>query len=160
MMSVRQCFFIIFAIIFNSAYAVPNTPSTAIIEANQTAAKQLKVENCWIRLMPKNLPSAGYLSIQNIGNKPVTLNEIHVPGFGMTMMHETLWKGTASSMVMLNSLTIAAKETVLFTPGGRHFMLEKLIGNFKLDDKIPADLKMSDSSELRILCKVKNAAGA
>ena len=45
--------------------------------------KNISVQDCWIRLLPGSAPSAGYFTIENSGDQPVSLAGAHADAFGM-----------------------------------------------------------------------------
>jgi copper(I)-binding protein len=86
------------------------------------AAEALRLSDAWVRAMPPGQRmTAGYLSISNPGELPVTLQSVSSDA-GMASLHETRVEEGRSSMRAVHSLTIAPGETVELAPGGMHIM--------------------------------------
>lgn len=73
--------------------------------------------------MPGMNMSVGYLRLRNNTATPITLTNVTSPQFESVEMHETRIEDDVSRMVALGQLTIPARSTVIFEPGGKHLML-------------------------------------
>lgn len=122
------------------------------------AAPTFYADNCWIRLMPGNLPSAAYLTLHNQGASPETVDEIVADGFGMAMMHETQNMGSASRMVMLDSVVVPPKSIVSFAPGGKHVMLEQRRADSKVGGHIQLSVQTAQNRRTSVSCTLKSPA--
>lgn len=126
--------------------------------SSTAAAPTLGASQCWVRLMPGKLPSAGYLTVHNAGAKAVVVDQVSADGFGMAMMHETQSMGTASRMVMLDSVSVAPGQSVSFAPGGKHLMLEQAQAGLKAGGHIALRLHTTDGDTLSVPCELKSPA--
>lgn len=104
--------------LFAVAFAISATIAPAV------AAGKLDVSDAWIRAAPPNaMMLAGYATLHNAGDAPITINAVSAAGFDDTSMHETVLVGDVSKMRPLATLTIAPGASVTFAPGGKHIML-------------------------------------
>ena len=83
----------------------------------------LAIDGAWVRLAatPK-APAAGYFTVHG-GPTDDVLVAVSSSVVIRTEMHESMMKGTMSSMKPLASVTVPAGSTIDFKPGGKHLML-------------------------------------
>jgi copper(I)-binding protein len=67
--------------------------------------------------------TAAYLTLRNTGAQPDRLLSVACACSAMVMAHRSTVVNGISRMSMENTVTIPAKGTVAFTPGGLHLML-------------------------------------
>ena len=97
---------------------------------NVHAAGKLGVTDAWIRAAPPGANVvAGYATLQNTGDAPLTLLTVQSDAFRMTSLHETIVDEGVSKMRELHRLRIAPGETVALAPGGLHLMLSQPRGD-------------------------------
>lgn len=73
--------------------------------------------------MPGMRMSAGYLTLRNDGNAPITITAVTSPQFESVELHETIDEDGISRMTKLPELTIPPASQVELAPGGKHLML-------------------------------------
>ena len=96
----------------------------AAVAAPAFAAGKLEIRDAWIRSAPPNATMlAGYATLHNTGDAPITINTVKAQGFDDTSLHETVLVGDVSQMRSIGKLTIAPDDSVNFAPGGKHIML-------------------------------------
>lgn len=94
------------------------------------ASPQVVFEGAWIRApVPGQTIAAGYCEIVNKGAAAVTL--IGFDGSVEVELHETKLQQGMARMRRLDSLTIAAEDTLSLSPGGKHLMLFDVDANAK-----------------------------
>jgi copper(I)-binding protein len=133
--------------------------ATALLSAGvaQAAGAAPTVSHCWIRALPGNIPSGGYLILANPGDQPVDLVDVMSPAFGMAMLHRSLTEGGTSRMVMVDKLTVPAHGKVAFTPGDYHLMLEQPKQPLQIGSEIALTFGFNSGQMVRAMCLVKNA---
>ncbi|MEO6075466.1 MAG: copper chaperone PCu(A)C [Dokdonella sp.] len=90
------------------------------------AAGKLEISEAWIRSAPPNATMlAGYATLYNAGDAPITINAVNAAGFEDTSLHETVLVGDVSQMRAIGDLIIAPGASVVFAPAGKHIMLMK-----------------------------------
>ncbi|HTJ92952.1 MAG TPA: copper chaperone PCu(A)C [Pararobbsia sp.] len=122
------------------------------------ASPTLTVDGAWVRWLPGNLPSAGYLAITNNGDKPVDLVGTTSPDYGMAMLHVTRTEGSTSKMEMVDKLTVPAHQKVTLEPGHYHLMLEQPTRKLAPGDTVKIELKFSNGDTVVAPMPVKPAS--
>lgn len=130
----------------------------ALACASFAQAATLEARDCWVRAMPPNVPSSGYFTVANNGDKPATLTAAETPAFGMAMMHKSESKNGTATMSAVDSVDVPAHGTLSFAPKGYHLMLEEPGKPLKVGSTIPLTLSFADKSTLNVNCAVKSAA--
>jgi hypothetical protein len=88
------------------------------------AAGRLEISQAWIRAAaPGAMMRAGYATLHNAGDAPLTIVGADSTDFGDVSLHETVEENGVERMHPLGRLVIAPGASVVFAPGGRHFML-------------------------------------
>lgn len=117
-------------------HAHPAAAPAAASSASAQAIPQVSVRDCWVRAMPANLPSAGYFVVENQREQAVRLTGIETPAFRTTMLHETVKKDGMARMQHTSDVTVPAKGSLEFKPGGYHAMLEQPAGKLVVGERI------------------------
>ncbi|WP_155803327.1 copper chaperone PCu(A)C [Bordetella sp. FB-8] len=125
------------------------------------APENVSIQGCWIRLLPGGAPSAGYFTVENSGNEPVSLVGVHTDAFGMAMLHQTR-KDSKGMMGMspVSDVPVPPKGRLAFAPGGYHVMLEKPTRPLHAGDKVALTLRLGGNRMLRTQCEARSPASA
>lgn len=67
--------------------------------------------------------SVAYFSISNDSDDMVTVSSISSPQFGSVEIHETTLDDGVSRMRRIDSIEVAGRSRMSFSPGGKHIML-------------------------------------
>ncbi|MFA5679466.1 MAG: copper chaperone PCu(A)C [Pseudomonas sp.] len=87
-------------------------------------AGDLHINHPWSRALPPVAPTgATYLTIENRGQQSDTLIGARTPVAGHTELHEHVHQNGLMKMQQIDSVEIAAGQSVEFRPGGHHVML-------------------------------------
>ena len=121
------------------------------------AAASVNVQHARIRLLPGDLPLAGYCDVNNTGSTAVTLTGASSPAFGGVMMHLSMHKNGEASMKMVDKIDIAPGKTLRFAPGGYHLMLMNRKHSLKVGDAVPITLHFSNGMNLEKKFRVGGA---
>jgi copper(I)-binding protein len=121
------------------------------------AAPAVTVTNARIRLLPGDLPLAGYFDLANQGKRPVTLTTASSPAFKMVHLHRSIEQDGESMMVPAGNLEIKPGATLRFAPGGYHLMLMDRTKPLKVGDRVPITLRFANHRALRVMFNVKGA---
>ena len=91
----------------------------------QSLGSPLKFDNAWIRApVAGRAVTAAYCDVTNSGDKPVDIIGFDSDHPGLRVeMHESTEHDGMMQMRRLARVTIPAKATVSFAPGGKHLML-------------------------------------
>ena len=88
------------------------------------AAGQLQIEQAWIRTAPPGtMMLAGYATLHNIGDAPITVTAANSADFGEVSLHQSVEENGVARMRALGDVVVAPGERIVFAPGGKHFML-------------------------------------
>ncbi|MHC1479674.1 copper chaperone PCu(A)C [Frateuria aurantia] len=87
------------------------------------AATQVTAEHGWIRLLPGDLPAAGYVVLHNEGNQAAVLTSATTPRYSGVMLHVSSTRNGSATMQMVPQLAIHARSSLRLTPGSFHLML-------------------------------------
>ncbi|VWC30618.1 copper transporter [Burkholderia pseudomultivorans] len=120
------------------------------------AVPAVQADACWIRAMPATVPSSGYFTVKNNGDKPVALTGVDTPAFGMAMLHETQTSGSTAKMVHVDSVEVPAHGTLTFKPKSYHVMLEEPRQPVAPGAKVPLALHFADGSTVSVSCDAKS----
>ena len=115
----------------------------------------VSIDDCWIRAMPANLPSAGYFIVRNRGEQPVQLTGIAADAFGHSMLHQTVQRDGMSRMEMAHDIQVPAKGELAFTPGGYHAMLEQPHAELTVGSTLPVAFHFGQAGQLTAECTVR-----
>jgi len=125
--------------------------------ATAMAAPEVLAKNARIRLLPGELPLAGYFELTNQGKQPLTLLGAYSPAFKMIHMHLSQELNGKSTMITLEGIEMSPGQTLHFTPGGYHLMLMQHLQPLQVDDQVPITLKFSGNQSLEVMFKVQGA---
>jgi copper(I)-binding protein len=123
------------------------------------AAENVTVTDAWLRALPQGVPSGGYFTLHNGGQKPLTLTGASSPGCGMLMLHKSENIGGMSSMQDVAEVDVPAGGTIKFAPGGYHLMCMDAKPAIKPGGAVAVTLTFKDGSNLTAKFAVRDAAG-
>ncbi len=97
---------------------------------------------------------AGYLVIENPGDRPVRIVAASSPDFAAVEIHEMRMKDGMMEMKRLPELTVPAGGKVELAPGGLHLMLIKPGRPLRAGDQARVVLELDDGSHLELTLPV------
>ncbi|UVJ43629.1 copper chaperone PCu(A)C [Pseudomonas sp. LS1212] len=121
-----------------------------LLAVSTTAMADLEVSAAKLRLLPGDLPAAGYFTLTNNGSTPVVLSGAQSPAFGQVMMHRSSLENGMASMQHLEQLEVPAGATLTFASGGYHLMLMHRQRELALGDQIEVNLQFADGQNLPV----------
>lgn len=117
-------------------------------------ATELRIDDAWISEPPPGMAMlAGYLTIRNDGDTPVTVTAIRSSA-AEVMMHETQIVDGTAKMRHLDSVTVPAKGSVAFEPGGRHLMIMGAPA-LKAGDRLPLEVVVDGGEAIALEAEVR-----
>jgi copper(I)-binding protein len=124
------------------------------------AKPTVQVLAAWIRWLPAGLPAAGYLTLTNAGDKPLTLVSASSASYGDVSLHRTVTHGDVEDMMPVQALTLEPHQTLEFETTGYHLMLMQPKASADTSPRIEIVLRFSDGSVLPVTFEVRrHAAG-
>ncbi len=117
---------------------------------------EVQAGHVWIREAPPGTDVVGgYLILNNLTDKPLTLVKVTSPNFESVEIHQTVVKSGIESMLPVDKLVIPASQSVEFKPGGYHLMLMRPRKSLFSGDMVTLTLEFSDNSMLTVLAPVR-----
>jgi copper(I)-binding protein len=119
--------------------------------AGDYRAGGIEVRRPWTRPAQAGMNGVGYLTVANVGAKPVKLIGVETPAARSATLHQSsMANGVSSMRPVTGGLTIAPGAKVDFAPGGYHLMLMGLTKAQALGGKVPLTLVFDGGRKLRI----------
>ena len=119
----------------------------------------VEVRRPWTRPAQAGMNGVGYLTLANVGAKPIKLVAVESPAAGSVTIHQSSMAGGVMSMrPVTGGLTIAPGGKVEFAPGGYHLMLMGLTRAQALGRKIPLTLVFEGGLKVKIDLSVETGA--
>lgn len=125
--------------------------------AAATVQEGVQVEQCWVRLLPASVPSAGYFVIHNQTEQPLQLLAAATPNYQHVMLHEMVEVDGMVKMQSISEIEIPAQASVHFEPGGLHIMYEQPTEVLEEGQTMPLELLFADQKKVQTHCKVNSA---
>jgi copper(I)-binding protein len=122
------------------------------------AAAPLTISGAWIRLLPGNVPLAGYFTLHNHSHQPVQLIGASSPAFKRIGLHRSMTMRGMDKMVPVKRVKVAPGRGVKFAPGGYHLMMWRR-RSLKIGERVPVTLRFAGGHHLRAVFIVKGPAG-
>ncbi|BAU77220.1 copper chaperone PCu(A)C [Metapseudomonas furukawaii] len=121
-----------------------------LLAASTDAMAGLEAKDARLRLLPGNLPAAGYFSLTNTGTESVVLTGAQSPTYAEVMMHRSAIENGTASMQHIEKVEVAPGATVNFASGGYHLMLMQRRQPVALGDKVEVTLQFADGQSLPV----------
>ncbi|MCD0505263.1 copper chaperone PCu(A)C, partial [Bordetella petrii] len=122
--------------------------------AQAAAPPGLAAQDCRIRNMPKQVPSAGYFTLANHGQHEAVLVGVGSDAYARTMLHASTNEGGMAGMAHVDRIAVPAGGSVQFAPGGYHAMLEKPVHELQPGDQVTLTLAFEAGGALAVPCTV------
>lgn len=142
------------SIAVSPALAVPPAPSPP-----SAPMPTIRVLSAWIRWLPAGLPTAGYLTLTNTGDKALALETASSPSYGEVSIHRSITRGTTEEMMPVKAITLEPHQTLEFQSTGYHLMLMRPAASADTSAKIEITLHFSDGSVLTVPFEVRKNPG-
>ena len=108
------------------------------------------IEGAWIREAPPGASmTAGYMTVENPGEKDIELVEVRSDDFESIELHVTVTEDGVARMRREDSVVVPAGGSVEFAPGGRHLMLFGQTRPLAEGDSVQLVIGLADGTELR-----------
>ncbi len=124
--------------------------STTQLIAEPESLGDLQIANAWVRAMPPgSMMTAAYANITNTTGEDVEIATFSSPQYRSVSLHQTVVdENGVSKMEEIPQLVIAAGQTVVLEPGGKHLMLMSAVdGN---PDKVNIIIVYNDNNKVEV----------
>lgn len=113
------------------------------------AQGRIGVFDAWIRAAPPGASMlAGYATLKNTGDAPLTILTVQSHEFRMTSLHETVIDGDTVRMREMHRLKVPAGGEVQLAPGGKHLMFMQPRREIRAGDQVGVTFLMADGSRV------------
>jgi len=127
----------------------------AVKSASQAA---LTIADAWGREPGAGrLITAAYAVVGNPGAAEIQIVGASADAAGSVEMHEMIRSGDMMKMAPVQSVTVPARGTMAFKPGGTHLMLFELKRDLKDGDTVALTFTTSTGSRVKATATVKKA---
>jgi len=123
------------------------TLAVALFATSAQAAPQ--VQAAWSRPAAQGATGAGFMTLTNPDAKADALVAAQTPLAREVQIHQSSMSGGMASMKMLAKVTVPARGSVTFAPGGYHLMLLGLTKALNSGDKVPVTLTFASGAKVR-----------
>ncbi len=99
--------------------------------------------------------TGAYATIHNPRGTPIRIVGATSEVADTVELHETMDHDGMVHMMPQTALEIPAGDSVVFAPGGKHFMVRALRRDLVLDEQVPIHLVLDDGSTLDFVADVR-----
>ena len=132
----------------------------ALVASTAAAAgPKLLVSHAWIRLLPGNLPLAGYFDLDNAGDHTLSLTGAESTEFARIELHRSMEMQGMAHMMPVERVEVPAGSEVKFAPGGYHLMLFDRRDALQVGAHVTIVLKFADGQSQAATFVVRSAEG-
>lgn len=131
----------------------------AVAPAALAVKPAAELSDARIRLLPGDLPLAGYFHLRNTSDETLELLGAESPAFGSVMMHRSVERNGTAKMLPVDRVAVKPGGEVDFAPGGYHLMMMKRKHSLKVGDTVPVTLRFDRGIEVQEAFRVVPAGG-
>jgi copper(I)-binding protein len=107
---------------------------------------QVQVKDAWVRWLPGNAPSGGYLTLVNSGDQPASLVKAASPDYADVSIHRSTNVGATSRMTPVEQIVVAPHSSLEFAAQGYHLMLGHPTRKLAPGDHVTLTLTFADGA--------------
>ncbi|MDN6180487.1 MAG: copper chaperone PCu(A)C [Halomonas subglaciescola] len=111
-----------------------------LLSAGGAVAADLSVTDARLRLLPGDLPGAGYFTLHNGGDSAITLTGADSEAFDNVMMHVSVKEDGMAQMHEVDEVDIAPGKAFTFAPKGHHLMFMQRTKALAVGDSVDVTL--------------------
>ena len=122
-----------------AAWRLTSSLGAACLALVACAGEQMPLSASGVTILepiPGQDRTVAYLTLDNAGHVPITLNRVTSPQFAAVEMHATILDDGVAGMQALDAITIAEGSSVAFDTGGRHLMLIRPRESLEVGDQV------------------------
>lgn len=113
----------------------------------------------WLRYVAPGVPVAGYFTLNNDSERPVSLDGAISSACRQLTLHASAVQDGTVHMNMVHSVTVPAHGAMTFQPGGYHLMCMSPVATFEPGQAVAVTLQFQDGSSLNSTFPVYGATG-
>jgi len=121
----------------------------------QTLAVEVQIANSTVRQpLPGRTVSAGYFTINNTSQRPISLVAASSPWFEKVELHQHSYVDGMMRMRRIDTIVVAPNQTVHLQPGGLHLMLFQPKQSLQLEQQVPIELVFDNDQKIAVMAVV------
>jgi copper(I)-binding protein len=138
------------------------TAALLLLAASSAFANgKLGVTDAWIRVGPPGASMvAGYATLKNEGDAPVSVLTVQSDTFRDASIHETVMTNDVARMRELHRLNLEPGESVKLEPGGKHLMLMQPRHDIAVGQHVEVTFLLRDGQRVDTQFEVVGAAAS
>lgn len=110
---------------------------------------KLGVFDAWVRAAPPGASMlAGYATLKNTGDAPISILTVQSDAFRLTSLHETVVEDGVARMREMHRLQIPAGGEVQLAPGGKHLMFMHPRGEVGVGEPVGVTFLLADGARV------------
>lgn len=113
------------------------------------------VTSAWARAADSGTTGGAYVTVLNADSMAVDLTGASSPVAQAAEIHESMQHDGMSHMMPRASVGIAARDSLVMSPGGLHVMLVQLTRRLAAGDSVPLTLRFSNGDSVRVSVPVR-----
>ncbi|MDL4864461.1 copper chaperone PCu(A)C [Halomonas elongata] len=133
-----------------SAVSLGSLAACLLLAPLGASAEDLEVTDARMRLLPGDMPAAGYFRLHNRSEQPVVLVRAQSDAFGSIEMHRSMNHDGMASMEAVPRLELSPDEHIEFAPQGYHLMLMDQVGSLSVGDSVDITLEFEQRDPLTV----------
>jgi copper(I)-binding protein len=121
----------------------------------QTLAVEVQIVNSTVRQpLPGRTVSAGYFTVNNTSQRPISLVAASSPWFEKVELHQHSYVDGMMRMERIDTIVVAPNQTVHLQPGGLHLMLFQPKQSLQLEQQVPIELAFDNGQKIAVMAVV------
>jgi len=129
----------------------------AISLSGCSAPADIEVHQAWVRPTAQGENAAVYLTLHNHTENDDELTGVSSNAADVVEIHESKMENDVMQMNMLTSVSLAADEEVIFTPGGLHIMLVNVKQELVLGEHIGVILHFKNHADIVVNVHIEDS---
>ncbi|MBU3069452.1 copper chaperone PCu(A)C [Aestuariicella sp. G3-2] len=140
-------FLLIYASLASVAVLAGDGTGKMVDDHSELSQASVSIGDARIRLpLPGQTTAVVYLTLHNSSSQALTVTEVKVPGSERAELHQHLHENGMMKMRAVESIPVAAGETLEFTPGGYHIMAFEMVAETR--QLYPVTLVFADGRQV------------
>lgn len=131
--------------------------------ATSTSAEALPdiiwVTNAWVRAGDSAALTGAYATVHNPRDSAAQIVGARSAAADTVELHETMQHDGMVHMEAQTEIALAARDSVVFAPGGKHFMLRGLRRALVEGEQVPVQLLLRNGDTIRFTAAVRSITG-
>ena len=128
-----------------------------LLSVSATASAELVVEAGYVRAsLPGSTTTSAYMALKNTGDAELVVTSANSPAAGLISFHSTMNHDGMMHMMDMESLKIAAHQSLKLESGGTHLMLENMPAMLAVDSKVELVFRFADGKKKSVSLPVQS----